>query len=958
MNDTAIVNKVYSLEQQQNLLEQKLSDHRREILHLKASITKKTKSNLPVETLQPVILPSQAHADKPSSEAKFLPLPSDDQASSFINNAANPVSEKAEKPKITPITREKTVRDYHKMEQDFAKVWFVRLGIISLLTGLVFLSNHAYQNYITDWSAGPRLAGLYLLASLLLIVGTYFEKAKVALSNYGKVIAAGGIATLYYTSYASHHVDRLQVIESPLAGGILLTMSAAGCLVYALWKKSNITAICSIALAYYSTSINPVGSFSIISGLLLTLTGLTLLHKLRSASIGFVTMIGAYLTFIYWQGFIQPHAASYTSTAWCITCYWILSAVSTWIPRRSGLKPFNKTQVLAFTSINNAFLVLLLSIQFPDFHFVEPLWPVSAIIGSSFLVIGGFLKFGKNLTSSFSLIPFRESLASLYLMKGTALITLSLCLKLTGPSLALTLTMQSIIVLIAAHKSGQPEKTRFTIASGIILILGFLTYIGSMADQNITTIEITTIHHIVQACLYLGYALVWHFGTLNMKEKTPLLSIIPAAFSLCSIVFAITTADISTFAKILLFLTSNLALTCYESLPNKKTNLPYFCMGSHLFSLVAALLFIEHIHRFNMSHLFIITMLTYALTAINLHAYIRKGTPHKLYTIYLTAATALFITTVSSTHNGHIILLVMTLTPIAYHAIYQRLLQYKLTFIVALGFLIYPLCWLVYLASYIPYAVSTHPLVQLIVAIIPIAHLAIMQKRLLSGFIQARPVFYIATAIMIAIWQFCHIPTWELSFTLTAAVYHLLDRQQNKLFTGIGIIYYVTSVLSMIDNLRFTTDALSIYLIALVPLACYTVKYYIIRNHTKFDKTDIQKYTYFRGTQKILAIISSLAIWIVCSQHIIHLHDRAALSIAWAIIGLAVLAIGFISKDIVFRTMAFLILGCTVLHVYGVDVWKINALLRIISFITLGIVMLVIGYLYCRKADNDEHSDQ
>jgi uncharacterized membrane protein len=54
--------------------------------------------------------------------------------------------------------------------------------------------------------------------------------------------------------------------------------------------------------------------------------------------------------------------------------------------------------------------------------------------------------------------------------------------------------------------------------------------------------------------------------------------------------------------------------------------------------------------------------------------------------------------------------------------------------------------------------------------------------------------------------------------------------------------------------------------------------------------------------------------------------------------------------------MAFIILGCTVIHVYGVDVWKLNAVLRIISFITLGVVLLIIGYLYCRKVDQSEET--
>ena len=181
-------------------------------------------------------------------------------------------------------------------------------------------------------------------------------------------------------------------------------MSAAACLVYALWKKSNITAICSIALAYYSTSINPIDSFSLISGLLLTLTGVILMHKIRSASIGFTSMLGSYLSFIYWQVIVQHNTIDHSHTAWFILGYWLLSAVSTWIPRSQDSRPFNKKQVFAFTAINNGFLILLMSLQLTNLEWVDPLWPVSAIIGSSFLAIGLFFKYGEKLTSRETLI--------------------------------------------------------------------------------------------------------------------------------------------------------------------------------------------------------------------------------------------------------------------------------------------------------------------------------------------------------------------------------------------------------------------------------------------------------------------------------------------------------------------------------------------------------------------------
>ena len=798
---------------------------------------------------------------------------------------------------------------------------------------------------------------------MLLIIGTYFEKAKAALSHYGKVLAAGGIATLYYTSYAAHHIERLQIIDSPLAGGILLTMSAATCLVYALWKKSNITAICSIALAYYGTSINPIDSFSLISGLLLTLTGVILMHKIRSASIGFTSMLGSYLSFIYWQVIVQHNTIDHSHTAWFILGYWLLSAVSTWIPRSQDSRPFNKKQVLAFTSINNGFLILLMSLQLTNLEWVDPLWPVSAIIGSSFLAIGLFFKYGEKLTSREKLtsalarIPFRKSLISLYLMKGIALVTLSICLKLTGPSLALTLTIQSILILIAANKSHHPEKLWFTIASGLILVLSFLAYVESIANQYSNPDQIKIIQHLILAVLYLCSAYVWDFACSSIKTHKPLLlSLVPIAFSLYAIIVSIYIADFSVFNKILLYLVSNLALIFYDSLTNKKTVLSHFCLGSHSLSLVGVFLILENCHTFTTLQLLSLSIIAYAQTSINLRIFFQKKKHHKQFTIYLTIATILLLSSLLKYNNIPLALSIITLLPIAYHSICKKWSQHNLTFISTLGFLIYPICWYVYCTSYAWTGSKFNPIlpfIQLAVIVIPIVHLILMKKNTLKPIDRAYSKLHIASAVMLALWLGNYIPAWELSFAVTAAMYHLLNRKHYNVLNLIAIVFYLFSIYFVAQNRTFGTSSLSIYLVALTPLACYIINHCSFR--FKLNTSNAIQTARFTLTQQILAAASSIIIWILCSQHLIHIYESAAaLSIVWAMVGFLLLSIGFITRDIVFRTSAFIVLGCTVAHVYGVDVWKLNSLLRIFSFITLGVVMLIIGYLYSKKADNDE----
>ena len=135
MQDTVISEKVCSLEQQQFLLEAKLSDHHRQIQSLKKLLVSEAKVDASKKNTSQV--PHQVSAQKQSStKAKDK---TKKKAHAFYDNVLKPVtSPKKETNALKKIKPQKT-RGYHNLEQDFGKTWFVRLGILTLLTGLISL---------------------------------------------------------------------------------------------------------------------------------------------------------------------------------------------------------------------------------------------------------------------------------------------------------------------------------------------------------------------------------------------------------------------------------------------------------------------------------------------------------------------------------------------------------------------------------------------------------------------------------------------------------------------------------------------------------------------------------------------------------------------------------------------------------------------------------------------------
>ena len=82
-------------------------------------------------------------------------------------------------------------------------------------------------------------------------------------------------------------------------------------------------------------------------------------------------------------------------------------------------------------------------------------------------------------------------------------------------------------------------------------------------------------------------------------------------------------------------------------------------------------------------------------------------------------------------------------------------------------------------------------------------------------------------------------------------------------------------------------------------------------------------------------------------------HDyRSGLTVAWALLALVVFAAGLALRERVYRVGGFAILALAVGRIFIVDVWQLETLYRILSFLVLGAVLLLPGYLYNRFADS------
>ena len=175
--------------------------------------------------------------------------------------------------------------------------WRASASFFALLT-LVFFSVVAYKDFYRDFGPWSKLGILALVSSGLFAAGLWLERKSTDLIVYGRTLAGGGLACLYYTLYGATYVRQLQVIDNPLIGGFLLLAWSAVVLVLAERRKSELLSVFAISLAYFSSAITPVGGFTMAADLILAVTAVVFLIRNAWTGLSYLCLIGTYLGFV------------------------------------------------------------------------------------------------------------------------------------------------------------------------------------------------------------------------------------------------------------------------------------------------------------------------------------------------------------------------------------------------------------------------------------------------------------------------------------------------------------------------------------------------------------------------------------------------------------------------------------------------------------------------------------
>lgn len=77
-----------------------------------------------------------------------------------------------------------------------------------------------------------------------------------------------------------------------------------------------------------------------------------------------------------------------------------------------------------------------------------------------------------------------------------------------------------------------------------------------------------------------------------------------------------------------------------------------------------------------------------------------------------------------------------------------------------------------------------------------------------------------------------------------------------------------------------------------------------------------------------------------------YLYEQLLLSLGWGLYGAAAVAAGMQQRYAPLRYIGIIVIGATVLKVFFVDLWDLGGIYRVIGFLTLGVLLVLVSYLY------------
>jgi len=100
--------------------------------------------------------------------------------------------------------------------------------------------------------------------------------------------------------------------------------------------------------------------------------------------------------------------------------------------------------------------------------------------------------------------------------------------------------------------------------------------------------------------------------------------------------------------------------------------------------------------------------------------------------------------------------------------------------------------------------------------------------------------------------------------------------------------------------------------------------------------------------QASVITVGGLTLWLFVSRWILEGPDKLYLTAAWSALALLMFVAGFWFRERAYRWLGLAVLGFSLGRVFVVDCWHWDTIYRVLSFMALGVVFIVLSFIYNR----------
>lgn len=901
------------LKQRQNQLQEQLGRLGAEIKAFETRLREQPAPAPVAPARPPIVTPPPIPAF-----AKVAPAPTPTPVPVAAATPAPPVitPSPASAPKPEPVLAERA-----SFEMRLGTYWLVRIGMVMLLTAFVFFGYYAYEHYVPLLGPAAKLAMLYAASGVLLAVGGWcWWRGKETLRNYGQVMFAGGLAAVYFTTYAAHYLPAVRVIESPLVDGILLLAWATLITGLAHRWKSEVLALFAVGLAYYTSAITTVGLFTLYSNLLLTAAAVFFLLRNRWARVSYLSLAATYASFFFWSyiyrnGFSAHKVLEHFWTGnLFVFSYWLLFTAAALLSRHGQLS--DRARAVFITSNNGAFFGLVtvaLMVAHRDWFWV-------------FALGFGFVLCVLTFICNRAFAASRNS----YLAQGLVLVTVGLIAKFSGLQLALLLAAQSVILLVlgSLQQSRIMRGASHVVAALAVLfgsvsiddgqlLLGIslgclLAFNSAWSRHRQGTGELIQPSAIYFACLSV---LIWLLTTIEFAPRNLLAPVLAGeALLLTATIYFIRVREISVAGQSLFLMA--LAFWLFQSwigLPR-----PWWA-GPCIMTIALALLHwwqwqkalpCDDVTRRVCEGFFALSLATVAYTWIEP----RLSSPQWLAA---SGGLALILTVYGVATRSWTLAVVAQI--FAATAVSEFVVQH-LEGRPGWSFSLAPIVTLMLLSS-LPGLFSHQE------------NERVQTLRYIAG-------VYRWTAVLLTLgWVHDYIPARE-RFWVFAAISAVVFVWAGWRRSTESLIVSAAFLLAGLSCFWFPVHGQStVYLPNLAAILVLLAQQQIARR-------DAERYRLPQAVHTAIIVIGGLSLWIFSTRWVLSEAGGFYLTVSWSAMALLLFLGGLAIRERAYRWLGLGILACALGRVMIVDIWRLEVIYRVASFAALGVVLLLLGFLY------------